>query len=458
MQMVINPTHALRRRLAGLLSAMLLVTLLCATVAAQEIEQKVEAFLSAHVNSGRFSGSVLIARGGKILVSKGYGMSNYELGVKNTPQTKFRLGSITKQFTATAIMQLQEKGLLSVDDPVTKYFPAYKNAAGVTIHHLLSHTSGIPNFTNYPDYRQTMMLSSPPEKTIEKFKDKALEFAPGEKWNYSNSGYILLGMIIEKVSGKSYEDYLKENVFNPLGMANTGYDHNATVIKDRASGYQLGSKGLVNAEYIDMTIPHAAGALYSTVEDLYTWDRALYTEKVLKKSSLEKMFTAVKSNYGYGWAVEESKGRKRISHGGGINGFATMIQRFVNDDAVIIVLNNVLPPAQGIHAGLASILFGDAPEVAKERAAIKVDTKLYDAYVGKYELAPSFIVTITKEGDRLFGQATGQPVFELFPESEAKFFLKVVEAQVTFVRSENGEVGSMILHQGGQNLTGKRIK
>jgi CubicO group peptidase (beta-lactamase class C family) len=450
MQTLTVRARALRRRLLGAASALLLISILSAAAAAQEVGQKVDEFLTPHVNSGKFSGAVLIARGGKVLVSKGYGMANYELEVPNTPKTRFRLGSITKQFTATAIMQLQEKGMLSVDDPVTKYFPDYKNAGGVTIHHLLTHTSGIPNFTSFADYRQTMMLASPPAKTFDRFKDKALEFTPGEKWNYSNSGYVLLGMIIEKVCGKSYEDYLSENIFKPLGMANTGYDNTAAIIKNRASGYQEGPKGLANADYLDMTIPHAAGALYSTVEDLYIWDRALYTEKVLKKSSLEKMFTPVKDNYGYGWAIEDFRGRKRISHGGGINGFSTMIQRFVNDDAVIIVLTNLVPGVRGVPNTLSSILFGDA--------TAKVDPKIYDSYVGQYEITPSLIITVTKEGDRLFGQPTGQPLFEMFPESETKFFLKVIDAQITFAKNDKGEVASLTLRHNGRDRTGKKIK
>ena len=428
--------------------------------AAPNIASKADKYINAYVKQQRFSGSVLIAKNGKFLLSKGYGMANYEHDIPNTPKTKFRLGSITKQFTAMAIMQLQEKGLLNVNDPITKYIPGYpETGEKITIHNLLTHTSGIPNFTMFPDYRETVMLHSPIEKTIARFKDKPLEFTPGEKFNYSNSGYILLGYIVEKVSGKPYETYLKENIFQPLGMSNTGYDDHSPIIKNRASGYSIGTEELINAPYIDMSIPHAAGALYSTVEDLYLWDRALYIEKLVSKTSLNKMFTPFKENYGYGWGITEAFKRKLISHGGGIEGFVTNIDRFVNDDVCIIVLsNNETSPVGQISKDLAAIIFGEKYELPKQRTAIKVEPKIYDDYVGEYELAPNFIITITKENDRIFAQATAQPKLEIYPESETKYFYTVVDAQITFIRNEQGEVTQLILHQNEQDIPGRKIK
>jgi len=368
------------------------------TETAQDIESKVGEYIGAYLKMGNFSGSVLIAKDGEILLNKGYGMANYEHDVPNTPKTKFRLGSVTKQFTSMAIMQLQEKGLLNVNAPIKKYIIDYPNGEKITIHHLLTHTSGIPNFTSIPDYRETMMLLSPVEKTIERFKDKPLEFTPGEKYKYSNSGYILLGCIIEKVSKKSYEEYTKENIFQPLNMANTGYDHHSPILKHRASGYSLSGDGLINAPYIDMSIPHGAGALYSTVEDLYIWDRALYTEKLVSKSSLDNIFTPFKENYGYGWQITESFNHKHISHGGGINGFSTYISRYVDDDVCIIVLSNFeRSSTQKISKDLAAIVFGEKYELPEERKAVKLDPKIYDTYVGQYEFSPEFIAKITEE-------------------------------------------------------------
>jgi len=446
------------RGAATFVSALLLLFALSTPCTPQETESKVDEYINAYLKMGTFSGSILIARKGTILLSKGYGMANYENDVPNISETKFRLGSITKQFTATSIMQLEEKGLLDVNDPLSKYLPDYPNGEKISIHHLLTHTSGIPNFTSFPEYRKTMMLPSPVEKIIERFKYKPLEFVPGEKFKYSNSGYILLGYIIEKVSGKSYEEYLKENIFQPLSMINTGYDHHRPLIKHRASGYILSANGPVNADYIDMSVPYASGGLYSTVEDLYLWDQALYTERLVSKSSLDRMFTPFKGNYGYGWFIIETFGGKLITHGGIVNGFYAYISRYVDDRVCIIVLSNIEnAPVDKINIDLAAIVFGENYEIPEIRIPIKVDPKVYDAYIGQYEIASDFIITITRENNRLFAQATGQPKFEIYPESETKFFLKAVDAQITFIKNDKGEVTGLILHQYGRDYPGKKI-
>jgi len=330
-----------------LINLVALCLMLAASVAAQstapnqELQAKVDEYVNGLVKANQFSGSILVARDGRVLVSKGYGMANLEDETPNTAQTKFRLGSITKQFTAVSILMLEEKGKLSVQDSICKYMTDCPQAwQPVTIRHLLSHTSGIPNFTSFPDYQKTMALRTTMDELIARFKDKPLDFQPGEKWSYSNSGYILLGNLIEKLSGKSYEAFLQENIFDPLKMTNSGYDSPARVIKHRASGYQPRNNVMINAPYLDMTIPHAAGALYSTVEDLYLWDQALYTEKLISKKSSDAMFTPVKNGYGYGWGINRQNGLTRIEHGGGINGFVTFIARYPEAKAVVIVLSN----------------------------------------------------------------------------------------------------------------------
>jgi len=284
-------------------------------------------------------------------------------------------------------------------------------------------------------------LPSSLEETIARFKDKALEFAPGEKYNYSNSGYILLGAIIEKVSGQSYEMFLKENIFQPLKMMNTGYDHHSTILKDRAAGYCLSNEGLINAVYTDMSIAHAAGSLYTTAEDLYLWDRALYTEKLVKKSSLENF------------------NRKVVAHSGGINGFTTRIARYLDDEVCVIVLINIEGMGVGdIARDLAAIVFGEKYEILQVRLPIEVDPRIYDSYIGEYELMSDFIVTITTENNRIFAQATGQNMFEIYPESEIKFFLKAFDAQLAFIKNEQGKVTEFIWHQGGKEFPSKKIK
>ena len=341
-----------------------LLLVCCAALAcsAQDLASKVDEYL----NGQKFSGSVLLAKGGRILVSKGLRMANYELDVPNRPDTKFRLGSITKQFTATAVLQLQEKGKLNVNDLVSKYVSDTPETwKDITIHHLLTHTSGLHGFTELPDYQKRQRERVTPAELISRFKDLPLDFAPGSKWRYSNSGYALLGYIIEKVSGQSYENYLKENIFDRLEMRDSGYDHAATLLKNRASGYEE-RPTRVNAEYLDMSIPYSAGSLYSTVEDLYRWDRALYTDKVLSEKTRERMFTPlVKTpngdlSYGYGWMIGSDNGRKTIQHGGGINGFSTVILRYPDQDACVIVLSNMPSPRFGpIGHRLATMLLDD---------------------------------------------------------------------------------------------------
>lgn len=295
------------------------------------------------------------------------------------------------------------------------------------------------------------------DSMIARFKEKPLDFEPGSKFHYDNSGYFLLGAIIEKVSGKTYEDFLKEAIFDPLGMKDTGYDHYATVLPKRASGYDRKGDQLVNSPYLDMNQPYAAGSLYSTVGDLYLWDRALKAGKPLSKESMEAMFKPFKNNYAFGWAVGELKGHPQIGHGGGINGFMTDFERYPKDDACVVVLCNVVPANPGkVAQDLASIAFGEKVSIPKARVTAKVDPNIYDDYVGKYELTPSLTVTILRDGDHLIAHPSGQEKAELFPESETEFFLKVVDAQVTFVK-ENGKVTHLVLHQAGQNIKGKRV-
>lgn len=437
----------------------------CAALAVYSIAQgqvsvtgSMETLVQAYVQSERFSGSVLVAHKGNILLSKGYGMANYELEVPNAPHTKFRLGSVSKQFTAAAIMLLQQEGKLRVQDAISTVVPNYPHGDSIAIHQLLNHTSGIANFTDFAEYQTTMREPATLEQLIARFKDMPLEFAPGSEFNYSNSNYVLLSFIIEKVSGESYASYVRSHIFEPLEMDNSGYDSTETLLKNRASGYAAGSRGFVNADYMDMSIPSGAGALYSTVEDMYKWDRALYTEKLLSKASKEAMFTPGLGDYGYGWGIRTMP-RKEIVHSGGINGFTSYIARYPDDDLCIIVLSNLEVGESGQLAnGLAAIVFGEPYTTPKKQVVADVDPAIYQHYVGVYALAPAFSIEITTENGRIFAQATGQAQFELFPSSATEFFLKIVDAQVHFVRNSNGEVDSLVLHQNGRQMPGTRVR
>src|SRR5713226_4516803 len=278
----------------------------------------------------------------------------------------------------------------------------------VTIYYLLTHTSGIPSFTGFPDYTSTEAIPSPAGKTVARFRDKPLEFEPGEKWNYSNSGYVLLGYLIEKISGQSYEKFVQENIFTPLGMKDSGYDSNSAIILHRAAGYTSGPNGPINAGFINMTVPLSAGALYSTTEDLLRWEQGLFGGKVLSPSSLQKMTTPFKNDYAFGLQVHTVNGRKLIDHGGGIEGFNTMLAYYPEEKLTVIVLGNLNGSApQEIASKLAAVVHGEKVVMPSEHKKVTVNPKLFNGYIGRYELAPDFVLTITREDDHLFAQATG---------------------------------------------------
>jgi D-alanyl-D-alanine carboxypeptidase len=525
----------------------------------------IDALLKGWFPADKPGAAVIVVKDGHTLFRRAYGMANLELGVPLQPDMVFRLGSITKQFTATAILMLAEEGKLSLQDPIEKHLPGYPTQGHViTIEHLLTHTSGIQSYTDMPGW-MTSRIQGPMTVTelIDGFKKEPMQFAPGDRFAYNNSGYILLGAIVEKASGKTYEAFVKERVFQPLGMTSSYYDHTETILPKRAPGYTREGDQPRNARYLSMTQPYAAGSLASTVDDLARWDASLYTETLLKKSSLDRAWTPYvlkdgkSTGYGYGWGVSTLRGRRAISHGGGIFGFSTYAVRLPDERVYVAVLcNSDSPPADPgyLVKKIAALAIGDpfpepapitldpktlerytgvykidetstrtvtaengrlytqrsggerlevrpgseteffydksltrlrfvldasgravemlfypegadepehAPRVADapaERAVAKVDPALYDAYAGEYELAPGFILTVTREGDRLMTQATGQAKVEVFPSSETEFFLKVVDAQITFVRGPDGTVGQLVLHQGGRDTPAKRRK
>jgi len=447
-----------RKKKIALYLCLFLLLYSVTAAASQNIESKADEYIRAYVKMDRFSGSVLISRNGKILLKSGYGMADYEHKIPNTLQTKFRIASLTKQFTAMAILQLQEKESLNVNDPLIRYIPDYPNGERITIHHLLTHTSGIPNFTVATD-KVMRVLPSTMELIINKFKDQPLEFSPGEKFEYSNAGYYLLGYILEKVAGQDYGTVIKQNIFEPLGMTNSGYDYNHLILKNRARGYRLENGVLINAPYIYMANVNASGGLYSTVEDMYLWDRALYTENLIRRNSLEKMFTPYTQNYGYGWGIVTLFNRKMVGHNGDMDGFQTNITRFIDDDVCIIVLSNFgHAPIGKISVDLAAIVFGEKYQIPQHRVAKKIDQAIYDDYVGRYEVNPNFSLVISREGDHLYCQPTGQNKLELIPESELKFFVKEVDAQIIFVRDDENKVIKLFLHQSGRHIPANKIK
>lgn len=349
-------------RLARIILFLILVSL--PVVAAAQTRDKVgkltKYFETACREEG-FSGVVLVAGNGKPLVAKACGLANVEFRVPNTIRTKFRIGSMTKQFTAAAIMMLQERGKFKVSDPIDKYLRDIPEQwKGITIRQLLSHTSGLMHSWALPEFEKTMMIPATTDETLARFWDKPLLFKPGEGFLYSGVGYFLLARVIEETSGVSYETFLKENIFAPLAMKDTGSDRPELVLNDRASGYDFKDGRLLNAPIIYMPKLAGGGNLYSTVEDLLRWDQALYTDRILSKKSFTEMTTPVRNDYGYGWLIKESFGRRLMTHGGDVPGFTAYIARYTDDRVTIIVLNNVTNvPAGKIGKKLATILYGE---------------------------------------------------------------------------------------------------
>jgi len=429
----------------------------CLAQNAARMDQIVQSYAADH----KFMGTALVARDGQVLFSKGYGYADLEWEVPNSPTTKFRLGSVTKQFTAASILLLEERGKLNVIDPVKKYLPDAPAAWDkITLFHVLTHTAGIPNFTGFPDYEKLAPFAATPAELVARFRDKPLDFEPGEKWSYSNSGYVLLGYVIEKITGDSYEKFVRENIFTPLAMKDSGYDSNSAVIPHRASGYSLGKNGYENAGFIHMTIPHGAGALYSTTEDLLKWEQGLFGGKVLRAASLDKMTTPFKNNYAFGLGVTAEGGHKVISHGGGIQGFVTELEYYPGDKLTVVVLENVtgaVPPAE-IAKKLAALAHGENVTLQSERKEMTLDPKVLSRYVGAYQMSPNASMLITLEGSQLMSKMTGQGSVPIFPQSETLFFAKGIDAQIEFPKDDGqAKASQMTLHQNGRDMTAKRM-
>lgn len=422
---------------------------------AQDV-QRMDQVVQPLVDDKRFMGSVLVARGDQIVFNKAYGAANLEWDIANTATTKYRIGSITKQFTSASILLLEERGKLKLDDPVKKHFagaPAAWDA--VTLKHLLTHTSGIPNFTSFPEFAKIKQFQTPLTDLIASFKDKPLEFVPGEKMVYSNSGYVLLGYVVEKASGMSYADFVQTNIFTPLGMQDSGYDSNSAVIPRRAAGYTRVGETIVNADFVHMSIPHAAGGLYSTTEDLLRWQRGLYGGKLLSAASLTKMTTPFKGDYALGLGVQTDK-RKMYSHGGGIEGFNTQLAYYPETQVTVVALSNVngAAPAE-IVTKLGALANGEAIVLTNERKEINVPHDVLARYVGTYALSPQLNAMVTLDGDQLMTQVSGQQRFPAFAESPTRFFMKVVDAQWEFVETD-GKVTHVVLYQGGREIKAQR--
>jgi CubicO group peptidase (beta-lactamase class C family) len=431
------------------------------TVTAQDTPAKLDAMVSAYSKLHRFNGTVLVVQKGKVLLDKAYGYQRTADSTRNETGTIFQLGSVTKQFTSTAILKLEEEKKLSLQDKLSKYFPDYPKGDSITIEHLLTHTSGIFNYTNNREFMEKE-VSNPAsrEKIMAMFKDKPLNFSPGSKWDYSNSGYSMLGYIIEKAAGKPYEQVMREYIFRPLHMDHTGFDFKNLADPKKSTGYfNISDTVSTPAPSVDSTVSFAAGAMYSTTADLYKWHQAAQQYKIISKADWERAYTPFMNHYGYGWESDSIAGKRKVSHGGGIHGYVTSLARVPEDDVFVVVLDNASDREVGkIAASLLAILYDKPYQIPQERIAITLPETTLQQYAGEYNLHPGFNIVMTVKNGILVGQPTGQPESPLFAEKDDFFFLKIVDAQIKFTRNEKQEVTGMILYQNDRETPGKKIK
>ena len=422
---------------------------------------KLDALIDAYAKLYKFNGSALVAKNGVILLNKGYGYRNAADKTVNNEQTIFQLGSITKQFTSAVILKLQEEKKLSVSDKLSKYFPGYPKGDSVTIEQLLTHTSGIYSYTNDPNFMANEVTKpASRERMMALFRDKPFDFSPGTSWNYSNSGYSLLGYIIEAVTKKPYEQAVRKYIFTPLGMTHSGFDFTHLKSKEKATGYfKLDDKETVAAPIVDSTVSYSAGAIYSTTGDLYLWHKALEKNNILSKAQQEKAYTPIKNKYGYGWGIDTIEGKRKVSHGGGIHGFTTNISRVPEDDICIVLLSNASDPTLGeITKNIFAILYGKEYELPKGRIAIKLPEAKLKEYEGEYELKGDLHVIISLKDGELVATPTGQKTEVLYAEKEDFLFVKSQDIQLEFTRNEKKEIDGFILHQGDARMPCKKIK
>ena len=438
---------------------LLLVALLPFIGRSQDLATRADELLTAYYQQGKFTGTVLLAAGGKVLFEKGYGPADRASGVPNSGTTEFRIGSLSKPFTAVLVLQLQERGLLSIKDPVRKFIPDYPKGDSILVEHLLNHTSGIRSITSMKEY-YAKWIGEPAtlEQTVAHFKGEPLSFSPGSRFEYSNSNYILLSYIAEKASGTSYERLLNEGIVQKLGLASTGLDRNDRTSKQKALGYAATPQSdFAPARFNDMSVLAGAGALYATARDLYTWDRALYGTTLLSEASKAAMFTPAGAPYGLGWEIRERGGRKEISHSGSIDGYVCNYIRFPDQDACIIFLSNYFDSkGPQICKALTALLFGEAYELPKARKPITLPAAVLERYAGQYGMDGGPVLVIAVEGGKLTGKLGKQPPFDMLAESETQFFVKGVDADVEFQKDATGAISSVALKQ-GKTIQFKRL-
>lgn len=428
---------------------------------------RAEAQLRAYVQQGRFSGAVLVACGRRTLLSRGYGLASHEYGAANMPRTRFPIGSQTKAFTAIAVLQLAEQGRLRVGDALSAYLPGYPHGEQITLHHLLTNSSGIPDYITADGFSREMAMPHTLEQLIARFKDRALVFPPGERFGYSNSGWVLLGAVIERVAGVPYGEYVQHHICGPAGMLRSGQVVAGQVCAGLATGYTMLNERVSSVAPIDNSTQFAAGDLHATAEDLFSWGRALDRGTLLKPESYAAMHTVQiatdEGNYGYGCVVRTAFNRRCIETSGGTIGFVSITTRYPDDDVTIVVLANIEnAPFSSIERDLAAIVFGEPYALPSKRSFVPVDPDLFGRYTGRYRMSyigRTHMLDVTCEANRLMAEVQGLPKAELHALAPERYFAQLKgEVELTFLVGASGEAEAIALVWAGRPMTAQRVE
>jgi D-alanyl-D-alanine carboxypeptidase len=419
---------------------------------ADSLDARIDAYIKPFVQGGNFSGAILLARAGKPLVSRGYGKANYELDVANTPRTRFHIASVSKPFTAAAVLLLETQGRLKVSDPIARFIPDFPRGQSTTLLHLLTHTSGIADINAAPIYAAESMKPHTPIDLVNLIRGLDPTSAPGERYAYSNSNYNLLAYVIERASGRPYGEFLHDAVFAPLGMADTGHDGNAqALIADRAAGYvPEGLAGFGNAPWFDWSTKTGNGSLYSTTADLLKFDQALYADRLLPKGAIERILGAGQGNV-FGWFVNDRLGRRCMAANGRSPGFTATLQRYIDDQVTVIVLANTYSTASQapIAADLAALALGETVAPPADLVPISVAEPALAAFEGTYAggddfFFPGATLTVTRRAGYLMMHWSTQADSTLVPVAPDTFLDRSFWARVRFMRDADGKPSRLV--------------
>jgi CubicO group peptidase (beta-lactamase class C family) len=412
---------------------------------------KLDEYLKSANNAYRFNGVALVFHNGAVVLNKGYGFSDLNSKTLNNPDTRFPILSITKSFTSTIILKLQDDNKLSINDKLSKYFPDYPNGSKITIHHLLTHSSGIHNYTDDVGIEDSAIVNHPLSKewVVSYFRDKHADFPPGKRYRYNNSGYFLLGLIIEKVTGKAYETVVRELIFNSLGMTQSGFDFINLPRAVRAQGYEFwDEERVVPYKHYDSTFAYSAGSIFSTTNDMVKWATAVSARRILLPETWELAFKAKIQNYGYGWQTGQFSGRKYVKHSGGYPGFMSEFIYYPEQGLSIILLNNFGTYGQNVWAvgmGISSIMFGLPFDNWKLRHPVSVEPGIMQRHAGRYTNGKTKI-EIKFKRDKLYAAIAGLAQIEMYAESDNLYYFK------DFNTTWNFSGSTLTIHEHGEDI------